>query len=59
MTAEENRTRAAAMRIVERMEIYLWVRRGPNSSLDCLFHAADQLFVKACRRSRICSWRSP
>jgi hypothetical protein len=44
MTAEENRTRAAAMRIVERMEISLWV--GPNSSLDCLFHAADQLFVK-------------
>ena len=45
MTAEENRTRAAAMRIVERMEISLWAA-GPNSSLDCLFHAADQLFVK-------------
>jgi len=40
------------MRIVERIEISMWVRRDPTRPWTCLFHAADQLFVKACWRSR-------
>jgi len=52
MTAEENRTRAAAMRIVERIEISMWVRRDPTRPWTVCSTLRISCFVKACWRSR-------